>query len=411
MNRKELYRKLLDEVEANPRFKVQGYLRDNHPRILEALRNANGITAKRQVGFEHIHRWAYPNAKGKCETCKGPTKYDVNQKGFKSFCSTSCVQNAPSIKAKKMATNLERRGVEWPTQSAVVQKKVRATTLKKFGHEHAAQSKASKDKARKTNQKRRGVDNASQSEAVKQKKVQTNLKRTGGKHETPFADPKSWAKSLRTMVEKYGVEYAGQSPELRAKFEKTMMERWGASNPSQVPELFQKARVAMRAYYKVRVGSRELQLQGYEDMAVRQLLGWKVPASKIHEVKKGIPYSYAKKSHVYHADFKIVHGKHEIFVEVKSDYTSGLSTDEEMFPEVLAKAKAVVKAGKPILLLVMRGLKHDEVGYDRHAPKGERVGRITHFMFSTPKRKDWTLHSSREAKKELKERLQNWLRS
>lgn len=42
MNKKTLYKKLVEQLEDNPRFKVQGYLRDNHPKVLEALRLHGG---------------------------------------------------------------------------------------------------------------------------------------------------------------------------------------------------------------------------------------------------------------------------------------------------------------------------------------------------------------------------------
>ena len=212
------------------------------------------------------------------------------------------------------------------------------------------------------------------------------------------------------MIKRWGAENPSQVPEFRAKVLKSMKAKFGVEYYAQDPVMFKAAQKAMYKSYETKVGKRVLTLQGYEDIAVNALLK-AVGALNIHECSDSFCYRHEKKRHVYHPDFELRHKRQSIVVEVKSGFTSGINATSHLLPEVLAKAKAVVKSGKPILLLVVRPLTSGEIGYDPKAPKGARRGRVTHFVFSTPKRPDWTLHSSRESKKELRLRLQAWLES
>jgi hypothetical protein len=380
MNKKELYQRMLELHSASPRsFRVHGYLRDEFPKLCAKLKSDFDVE---QLGWEHVFRYCHPKVSGKCGTCQKPTAFISDQRKFRDYCSLSCMQNSPEVRAKKEATNLKRRGTKWPTQSKEVRDKVEATNLKRFGVKHPAQSQTCQKKARKTNLRKYGVEHGMQNPEVRAKVVATNLAKSGGKYTTPFQDPKSMRKARRTMTERYGAPHSGQ-----------------------VPELFAKGQKSRYTHYDVTLGGMGFRVQGYEDMALRLLLKWGVPTKKIRCGRfDRFIYRAGGTKHSYYPDFYLSHGKQRVYVEVKSLYTAGLRTGE-LDSVIRAKGKAVVAEGRPFLLLVLR--TKDQ----RSALRGNRVGWITHFMFSTPKRPDWKLYSKKSDKEQLKARIQAWLAS
>jgi hypothetical protein len=72
----------------------------------------------------------------------------IRSSGF--FCKL-CSKSKRLDKVK--ATNLEKLGVEYPTQSKEVRDKVKSTNLEKLGVEYPSQSKEVKDKIKNTNLK------------------------------------------------------------------------------------------------------------------------------------------------------------------------------------------------------------------------------------------------------------------
>ncbi len=379
MNKKDLYQKILSVRAASPTtFAPHGYLRDHHPKVLEQVQARFEV---RIVKAEHLFSFLNPKINSKCKTCGGPTAFEDIVRGFKPYCSTSCVQNSADVRAKKEQTNLERRGVRWPAQSIEVLKKVRKTNLKRFGVEHAAQSKKCQKKARKTSRAKYGTDHPQQSKDVRDKVVATNLKNSGGLYTTPFQDPKSMAKARTTMTSRYGAAHSGQ-----------------------VPELFAKGQKSRFTHYDVVLEGQRFRVQGYEDMAIRLLLEWGVAAKKIHHEVHKFDYKLHGDEHAYYPDFYVEHLKQRVYVEVKSDYTAGLR-GSGLDARIVRKGKAVVKAGKPFLLMVIR--TKDK----RSVLRGKRVGWITNFMFSTPKRPDWKLYSKKVDKQILKQRILSWIQS
>ena len=61
--------------------------------------------------------------------------------GYRTFCSKKCLATSKYTKEKKIKTNLEKWGVENPSQNNEIRKKVKETNLQKFGVEYPLQSK------------------------------------------------------------------------------------------------------------------------------------------------------------------------------------------------------------------------------------------------------------------------------
>ena len=139
------------------------------------------------------------------------------------------------VKDKVKETNLERRSVEYPFQSQEVKDKIKETCFEKYGVENPLQSQEVKDKMKKTNLERYGVEYVSQSQEVKNKKKETCLLNFGV--ENPLQSQEVRDKMKGTCLEKYGVENPFQSQEVKDKIKETCFEKYGVEYPFQSQEV------------------------------------------------------------------------------------------------------------------------------------------------------------------------------
>jgi hypothetical protein len=145
-------------------------------------------------------------------------------------------------------TNLERLGVEYPTQSQEVRSKSKATCLIKYGAENPNQSEEVRSKSKATNLERLGVEYSLQSQQVKDK-------------------------SKATCLINYGVEHPSQSEEIKNKKKATSLKNYGVDYPMQNAELSEKAsKNAYKAYDYIFPSGRIERIQGYENHMLNDLL-------------------------------------------------------------------------------------------------------------------------------------------
>ena len=109
--------------------------------------------------------------------------------------------------------------------------KKHATSMERFGSLKAAYV----DTAKKTIQEKYGVDNASQSEEIKQKKINTSRERYGTDY--PWQTKEGKCAQKRGVFEKYGVDNISQLESVKQKKMATSFENWGVRNPSQCVEI------------------------------------------------------------------------------------------------------------------------------------------------------------------------------
>ena len=106
-----------------------------------------------------------------CENCK--QLFETNCRRPAKYCSTYCANSDKNVIATKketaIKTNLQRYGVEYPSQSEEIKKKLVDSNLSKYGVEHTFQRDAVKDKIKVTNLERYGVEFAQQSDTIKEK--------------------------------------------------------------------------------------------------------------------------------------------------------------------------------------------------------------------------------------------------
>ena len=133
-------------------------------------------------------------------------------------CSTTCAWKSTAestMKKKRKTTNLERYGVENPSQNAVVKAKKTATNLR-----------------------RRGVENPSQDPEVQTRRTKTFQERYGAH---PLTTPAVRRKIAATMKARYGVQNPFELAEFQTKAKMSVIERYGVENVFQLPEIQKRA--------------------------------------------------------------------------------------------------------------------------------------------------------------------------
>jgi hypothetical protein len=131
----------------------------------------------------------------------------------------------PEIRAKQLATNLERYGDEQPLRTDVIRRKGRETSLIKYGVSDPAQSEKVKEKARQTNLERYGVEWTGLNSEVRAKRFATELNKYGSLYSksalnairSKEAWPSTYEKMKKTNIERYGVDNHMKNPDLAAK--------------------------------------------------------------------------------------------------------------------------------------------------------------------------------------------------
>ena len=155
----------------------------------------------------------------KCE-CGANVKFIDMIKGYREFCSRTCMYNSSKLKERRKETCIEKWGVDNPSKSKDIKDKVMKTNIDRYGHEWATKSKEVKDKIKDKFIENWGVDNPSKVKEVRDR-----------------------AKS--TMVDRFGVEHAMWSDEIKKKVVNKFIENWGVDNPSKVKEVRDKAKSTM----------------------------------------------------------------------------------------------------------------------------------------------------------------------
>jgi hypothetical protein len=93
-------------------------------------------------------------------------------------------------------------------------------------------------KSLKTNLERYGVEHPLQNSEIREKTKQTNIERYGVEHQ--MQNPEIKEKIKQTNLERYGVENPFQNTEIREKIKQTNIERYGAEHPLQNSEIMEK---------------------------------------------------------------------------------------------------------------------------------------------------------------------------
>lgn len=217
----------------------------------------------------------------KCDKIHNTVGWDAHRGEFKRYCCVKCMASDQKVKEQRKKTNIELRGVEYPTQCKDVQEKAKNTNLKIRGVEFPVQCEEVRTKMRNTNIERRGVPYPTQSLEV--------LK-----------------KCSETSYNHYGVSHPMKSNQVKKTLEERCFAKYGVTNFSKSP-LFS-------SYCRKKIFHDNLYFDSNWEVIVYDYCKYHHFDFK-YQPNTLFEYSYNGKFHTYHPDF-MVNG---LLYEVKGD--------------------------------------------------------------------------------------------
>jgi endogenous inhibitor of DNA gyrase (YacG/DUF329 family) len=160
----------------------------------------------------------------KCRECNNPVNFIDMLKGWRQFCSKRCMIDCKETKEKRKSTNLQKWGVDNPSKSNLIKKKVRETNREKFGYDFPLQNPEILNETKNKFIEKWGVDNPSKVEEIKEKRESTFKNKWGG-HPAKSEIVKQKVKSY--FLEKFGVENPILLDSIKEKINNTNLERFG----------------------------------------------------------------------------------------------------------------------------------------------------------------------------------------
>ena len=149
---------------------------------------------------------------GICPVCGKETSYKSFSTGYTKYCPC-CTFKSDDVKEKIKKTNLERRGVEYPSQSKDVQEKTKKVSLERYGVDNPAKSEEVKNKVKKTNLKKYCKEYYSQTDEYREKVKQTSLEKYNTEHFLQSDVVKG--KIMNTVIDRYDVNYIFQREDIQ----------------------------------------------------------------------------------------------------------------------------------------------------------------------------------------------------
>lgn len=197
------------------------------------------------------------NGPKRCKSCA--VKYSSQKRKLKSD------EEKQAIQAKRIATNLQKYGVEYVSQSKEIQNKVIQTNLEKYGVERPLQSTEIYNKMKDTLKTKYGVDNVSKLDSVKSKilasytddvKHDIQIKReytTQQRYDVKNIMQSFEGKQrfIRGMRLKHGVEYPQQNEAIRQKTIDSYLKNLGVSHPMKDAKVVEKSKDTLFNNYGV----------------------------------------------------------------------------------------------------------------------------------------------------------------
>ena len=125
----------------------------------------------------------------------------------------------------------------------------KCTNILKYGCEHPMQSKQVQENLKQSIINKYGVDNAFKSEEIKNKIKSKNLEKYGC--ENPQQNLNIRQKTIKTNLKRYGTESALSSDLIREKIKKTNLERYGVETPMENEKCKNNFKLSMKEKYGV----------------------------------------------------------------------------------------------------------------------------------------------------------------
>lgn len=206
-----------------------------------------------------------------CPVCGKQVKYiGKGWSMYRGHCSTRCSSLDKKVHKKLINTCLEKYGVINGGASKQAKEKSKQTCLKKYGVEYSWQSENNKEKSKETLLRRYGCKNIQQrnislnecnkiKENEKNEKLQSSIENHDIKqtnkiieeNKNKYVDLRNDSKHRQTCLEKYGVEVASQSEEIKNKIITTNIFKYGFKTPLQNIDIIQKCKITSLLHYGV----------------------------------------------------------------------------------------------------------------------------------------------------------------
>lgn len=196
-----------------------------------------------------------------CKTCMNEIRLEKFKETNLQLYGTEFAMSCPEIQQRQKNTFIENYGVDNPRKNREIIEKLRQNLL----------NPVTQEKLKQRNLERYGVEYVSQSPEIKEKVKQTNLERYGVENAMQnkviakklsdiLKSPEVREKIIQTNLERYGVQHASQSPEVREKRIQTNLERYGVEHVSQSPEIKEKRTQTLLERYGVEHPSQNEQI-------------------------------------------------------------------------------------------------------------------------------------------------------
>lgn len=206
----------IEYLLASPRGRCTSrYIKANFPEEYEKIIKISANTFSEQL-YIYIHG-AVDHI---CPVCGKETPFRNILFGYSQYCSVKCSYNGIDRINKIKKTNLQKYGVENPSQSQQIKDKKRETITTNYGG-FGFGSKAISEKTTKTILEKYGVDNVSKNIDILAKKESTILAKYGVR--TILETPEVRAKAKDSILKKYGVDSYFKTPEYKIKEFETLL--------------------------------------------------------------------------------------------------------------------------------------------------------------------------------------------
>jgi hypothetical protein len=184
-----------------------------------------------KIKYVNYHRNGNKDGFYTCKTCKTKNT-NLEKWGVEN------PSQLDSIKEKKRDTFTKNWGVDHPSKSDIIKEKKRETFQDRFGVDNPFQSDNIREKIKITNIINLGVENPSQSKYIKEKKRETFIENWGVDH--PLKSSKIKEKIINSNLEKWGVEWTLQSDKIKEKIKSTNLNLFGVDNPMKNKDIIEK---------------------------------------------------------------------------------------------------------------------------------------------------------------------------
>jgi hypothetical protein len=322
---------------------------------LESTKKKAKETYKKNTGYEHpsqnpeiqnkiintcIKNWGVRHISMSNNIKQQKRKNLLNNSKLKytnKFLDKLLIKDKATLEEKIDDIHLTRnKNIKYKCNCGILDEKIFRMIEKYGAYCDACQLIYSKTKTIKTNIERRGVSYVAQDPNVIKKAQSTSIKRYGVRSPTQL--PEIQKKIRSTCFTKYGFSYPQQNPEIRNKTIKTVIERYGVNYPIQNADIAEKA---SHNAYKIKIYSfpsgKEVRVQGYENYALDILINIeKINEEDIIVSRKLVPEIWYKDKnshdHRYYMDI-FIKSKNRC-IEVKSTRTYELNIDKVKYTKI-----------------------------------------------------------------------------